>query len=127
MLEESNYSQWILLALLQGITEYLPVSSSAHLVLLSKIVGWKDQGLVMDIAAHSGSLVAVMWYFKEELSKLFTGNNWPLFNKLLLASIPLGLCGYLFAGFIEENLRSPIVIAFASIFFGILFILVTKL
>ena len=64
MFEENNYIQWFLLALVQGITEYLPVSSSAHLVLLSKLAGWKDQGLVMDIAAHSGSLIAVLWYFK---------------------------------------------------------------
>jgi undecaprenyl-diphosphatase len=120
MIEESNYLQWILLALLQGITEYLPVSSSAHLVLLSKVVGWKDQGLVMDIAAHSGSLIAVLWYFKEEIKKLLTGKNWSLFYKLLMASIPLAVVGFLFAGYIDVNLRSPIVIAYASIFFGIL-------
>ena len=120
MLDESNYIQWILLALIQGITEYLPVSSSAHLILVSKIIGWKDQGLVMDIAAHSGSLIAVLWYFKTELKKLFIGNNWPLFNILLIASVPLAISGFLFAGYIEANLRSPKVIAFASIIFGVL-------
>lgn len=126
MIEEGNYIQWCLLALIQGITEYLPVSSSAHLVLLSKVAGWKDQGLVMDIAAHSGSLIAVLWYFKEELKKLFLGKNWLLFNKLLFASIPLAIFGYIFADFIESSLRSPITIAFSSIVFGILLYLSDK-
>lgn len=118
-MEETNFTQWLVLALIQGLTEYLPISSSAHLILVSKVMGWKDQGLVMDIAAHGGSLIAVMWYFKEELAKLFQGKNWKLFNKLVLASIPLGLAGFLFADFIENNLRSPLVIAISSIVFGI--------
>ncbi len=87
-------------------------------------MGWKDQGLVMDIAAHGGSLIAVMWYFKKELAKLFQGNNWPLFNKLALASIPLALFGFILADYIENILRSPqiiaLVIAFSSIVFGLL-------
>jgi undecaprenyl-diphosphatase len=126
MIEEDSYLQWLLLALVQGITEFLPVSSSAHLVLLSKFAGWKDQGLVMDIAAHSGSLIAVLWYFKEELKKLFLGDNWPLFFKLALASVPLAFFGYVFADFIESQLRSPYVIAFSSIFFGVLLYLADK-
>ncbi len=127
MVEESNYIQWLLLALVQGLTEYLPVSSSAHLVLLSKLAGWKDQGLIMDIAAHSGSLIAVLWYFKQELQKLFLGKNWPLFYKLGLASIPLAIFGLLFADIIENHLRSPFVIALSSIFFGVLLYLADKL
>lgn len=119
-MQETNLIQWIVLSLIQGLTEYLPISSSAHLILVSEVMGWKDQGLVMDIAAHGGSLIAVMWYFRDELVKLFQGNNWNLFNQLLMASIPLGLIGYLCADFIESNLRSPIVIAVSSIVFGIL-------
>ena len=119
-MQEVNYLQWFILALIQGLTEYLPISSSAHLILTSKIMGWKDQGLVMDIAAHTGSLCAVMWYFKKELVKLFQGNNWPLFFHLTLATIPLALVGYIFAESIETSLRSPLVIALSSIFFGIL-------
>ena len=119
-MQETNFIQWLVLALIQGLTEYLPISSSAHLILVSKIMNWKDQGLVMDIAAHGGSLIAVIWYFKEEVVKLFKGNNWPLFNMLALASIPLALVGYMSAGFIEANLRSPKVIAFSSIVFGLL-------
>ena len=74
----------------------------------------------MDIAAHAGSLIAVMWYFKDELKRFFIGKNWPLFNRLAIASIPLAICGYLLADVIESSLSSPKVIALASIFFGIL-------
>ena len=118
-MQETTFIQWLVLALIQGITEYLPISSSAHLILVSKIMQWPDQGLVMDIAAHGGSLIAVMWYFKKEIIKLFQGQNWNLFNQLALASIPLALIGYLFADSIEQNLRSPMVIALASIIFGV--------
>jgi len=110
-MQETTFIQWLVLALIQGITEYLPISSSAHLILVSKIMNWPDQGIVMDIAAHAGSLLAVMWFFKEELIKLFQGKNWSLFTQLALASIPLAIIGYLFASSIEENLRSPMVIA----------------
>jgi undecaprenyl-diphosphatase len=60
-----------------------------------------------------------MWYFKAELVKLFQGENWKLFNQLAIASIPLALMGYIFADFIENNLRSPLVIACSSIVFGL--------
>lgn len=119
-MQETTFIQWLVLALVQGMTEYLPISSSAHLILISKIMQWPDQGLVMDIAAHGGSLIAVMWYFKKEISKLFKGKNWPLFTKLALASIPLAVIGYIFASSIEQNLRSPMVIAISSIVFGVL-------
>ena len=59
--------QIIVLALIQGLTEYLPVSSSAHLILGSKVLGWPDQGLVFDVATHLGTLVAVLIYFWHEL------------------------------------------------------------
>ena len=118
---ETNIIQWLVLAIVQGLTEYLPISSSAHLILISKVMNWSDQGLVMDIAAHGGSLIAVLWYFKEELIKLFTGKNWDLFTKLALASIPLAIFGYVFKDFIENNLRSnTFVFAISSIVFGVL-------
>jgi len=125
-MQDTNFLQWIVLALIQGLTEYLPISSSAHLILVSKIMGWKDQGLIMDIAAHGGSLFAVMWYFKSEIAKLFQGNNWKLFNQLALASVPLAIIGYTFADFIEKNLRSPVVIALSSIVFGLVLYLSDK-
>lgn len=118
-MQETNFIQWLVLALMQGLTEYLPVSSSAHLILVSKMMSWKDQGMMMDIAAHGGSLIAVMWYYKKELVKLFQGKNWRLFKQLALASIPLAFVGYLFADFIQNNLRSPVVIAISSVVFGL--------
>ncbi|MDE0249871.1 MAG: undecaprenyl-diphosphatase, partial [Gammaproteobacteria bacterium] len=59
-----------LLAVIQGLTEFLPISSSAHLVLLPIIMHWQDQGLVMDVAAHLGSLLAVMAYFRDDLRSI---------------------------------------------------------
>ena len=63
--------QIIILAIVQGITEFLPVSSSGHLVLVPKLLGWQDQGIIFDIAMHLGSLAAVCIYFKEDITKLF--------------------------------------------------------
>ena len=119
--------QWLVLAIVQGITEYLPVSSSAHLILVPAIMDWKDQGLMMDIAAHGGSLLAVMWYFKKEILELLTGQKNKLFIQLVIATIPLALVGVLAAGYIEENLRSPTIIAISSIVFGVILFLSEKL
>ena len=119
--------QWLVLAIVQGITEYLPVSSSAHLILVPAIMDWKDQGLMMDIAAHGGSLLAVMWYFKKEILELLTGQKNKLFIQLVIATIPLALIGVLTAGFIENNLRSPAIIAISSIIFGVVLFLSEKL
>ena len=116
----SDFLQWVVLALVQGLTEFLPISSSAHLILASKFAGWQDQGLVMDIAAHFGSLMAVMLYYRQDIVDLLSGKNWPLFSQLLVASIPIALAGFLLAGLVEENLRSVWVIAAASVFFGVL-------
>ena len=125
-MQETTFIQWLVLSLVQGITEYLPISSSAHLILVSKFMNWPNQGLVMDIAAHTGSLMAVMWHFKTEIIKLFQGKNWPLFNKLALASIPLALIGYLFANRIDE-VRSPMIIAISSIVFGVFLYIADKM
>lgn len=123
----SDFLQWVVLALVQGLTEFLPISSSAHLILASKFAGWQDQGVVMDIAAHFGSLLAVMIYYRKDVIHILSGKDWPLFNQLLVATIPLAVAGFLLAGFIENNLRSVWVIAVASAFFGVLLWLSQKL
>ena len=64
--------QIIVLALIQGLTEFLPVSSSAHLILGSKALGWADQGLVFDVATHLGTLFAVLVYFRRELTLMLS-------------------------------------------------------
>ncbi len=111
--------QALSLALIQGLTEFLPISSSAHLILLSQFAGWSDQGVVLDIAAHVGTLFAVVWYFRAHLMKLIKGEDRHMLAYIVVSAVPLGICGLLFAGLIEFHLRSATVIAAASVFFGI--------
>jgi undecaprenyl-diphosphatase len=119
------------LAILQGLTEFLPISSSAHLILLPRLLGWSDQGLAFDVAVHIGTLTAVIVYFRNELSVM--ARDWGpsllgqpsttesrLVWAVLLGTVPAGLAGFLLNGIIETSLRSPIVIAFAIIGFGLL-------
>ena len=128
----------IILALLQGLTEFLPISSSAHLILPSQILGWQDQGLGFDVAVHVGTLLAVMLYFRKELGVmavawLGTVNIGPAKNAhpensfegklawwIIFATIPAGLFGLFGKDFIEEHLRSALVIAATTLLFGFL-------
>ena len=119
------------LALLQGLTEFLPISSSAHLILLPLINGWKDQGLAFDVAVHIGSLTAVVGYFRHQLiamskdwvrsvSQRQTVGESRLAWAVLLGTIPVGLAGLIFHDVISGQLRSPLVIAATTIGFGLL-------
>ncbi|KGJ90727.1 undecaprenyl-diphosphate phosphatase [Colwellia psychrerythraea] len=125
----------IILALLQGLTEFLPISSSAHLILPSQILGWQDQGLAFDVAVHVGTLLAVIMYFRKEVGVmavawLGTVDVGPEKGRdsfdgklawwILLATIPAGLFGLLGKDFIEEHLRSALVIASTTLLFGFL-------
>lgn len=123
--------QAAVLALLQGITEFLPISSSAHLILLPRLVGWEDQGLAFDVAVHVGTLGAVIWYFRRELAIL--ARDWGLSVvrrrqhgesrlawAVLWGTVPVGLAGLLFHDLVETYLRSPLVIAATTIGFGLL-------
>ena len=118
-----------ILAILQGLTEFLPVSSSAHLILPSAVLGWKDQGLALDVALHVGTLLAVVLYFRKEVATMavawvgsIKGDRDNFDGKLawwiLFASIPLGLFGYFGKDFIEEHLRTAAVIAATTLIFG---------
>lgn len=128
-----DFIQALVLAVVQGVTEFLPISSSAHLILTPYLFGWGDQGLSFDIAANTGSLIAVVWYFKQELRSLFagffrtfkertaTGNpEGGLAWAVGFATIPVGICGLLFKEQIGNAARDPMVIAAASIVFGLL-------
>jgi undecaprenyl-diphosphatase len=114
------------LALIQGLTEFLPISSSGHLILTPVLFGWPDQGLGFDIAVHLGTLGAVVVYFRRDLVAMARGvlvadsPDGRLGRQLLLASVPLGLAGYLSADLVATTLRTPAVIAAASAGFGIL-------
>lgn len=121
----------IVLALIQGLTEFLPISSSAHLILPSQLLGWVDQGLAFDVAVHVGTLLAVMIYFRREVGDLFFAWGNSITKKehsadsklawwILFATIPLGLFGLLGKDFIEANLRNAAVIALTTIVFGLL-------
>lgn len=123
--------QVLILALVQGLTEFLPISSSAHLILVPVLSDWPDQGLAFDVAVHFGTLAAVVAYFREELTAMASawlrslGSRYPddearLAWAVILGTIPLGLAGLLFHDFIETHLRSPLVIATTTIGFGAL-------
>ena len=120
--------QTIILAIIQGLTEFLPISSSAHLILISQMSGWSDQGLLVDVALHFGTLLAVIYYFRSEIVQMFETRHFSSAQTLLhspigiitIATVPIVIVGGLFNEFIEQNLRSPSIIAVASIFFGIL-------
>ncbi len=126
-----DFIQIFVLAILQGLTEFLPISSSAHLILVPVILGWQDQGLAFDVAVHVGTLVAVVAYFRRELQVM--SRDWAasivrrqtvgdsrLAWAVLFGTIPVGLVGLLFGGLIEEHLRSTLVIAATTILFGLL-------
>ena len=120
--------QLILLSLVQGLTEFLPVSSSAHLVLLSEFLGEEDQGIIFDVGVHFGTLLAALVYFRSDLKKMIINlgshkllseeNN--LTTNLVIGVIPILLVGFLLRDFVNLHLRNSEVIAYATIIFGIL-------
>jgi len=122
--------QTIILALIQGITEFLPISSSGHLILPSELLGWEDQGLAFDVAVHLGTLVAVMSYLRKDIGKILVGwfgsmrgehsDEGRLGWLLIAATCPAALFGLLADDFIEAHLRTVAVIACTTIFFGLL-------
>lgn len=126
-----EWYQLVVLAVVQGITEFLPISSSAHLILVPHFLGWVDQGLGFDLAVHLGTLVAVLAYFRTDVARL--GVAWiESFTRgrrdddvrmawgLILATLPAIVFGVVLGAVGEESLRLPGVIATASIVFGIL-------
>lgn len=125
----------IALAVIQGLTEFLPISSSAHLILPSQVLGWEDQGLAFDVAVHVGTLLAIVIYFRRDLISI--AGSWfrslggaALSNEckqesqlgwmIIVATVPAGLAGVIFNDFISEHLRSTVVIASTTIGFGLL-------
>ena len=106
--------QAIILAIVQGIAEFLPISSSAHLILVPELVGWADQGLAFDLAVHVGTLFAVVVFLKKEILQIvpawligWKGFDWDTYGKLgwlvILATIPLGIAGLLLKDIVEND------------------------
>jgi undecaprenyl-diphosphatase len=129
-----DFIQSIILGIVQGLSEFLPISSSGHLVILPWIFNWKDQGLAFDVALHWGTLLAVLAYFRKEWTAMFksfflnsTEANLPqnlrkisfrnrrLFFFILLASIPAAFFGWLLKSQAENIFRSPLLIVFTLI------------
>src|SRR6202047_344943 len=123
--------QAIILAVVQGLTEFLPISSSAHLILIPEMLHWQDPGVAFDVALHLGTLIAVLLYFFREWIQLTLcglGFHYPkraseqmvlqnqrMFWYLVAGTVPGALVGFLFEKRIEESLRSPVPIACAMI------------
>ncbi|MFC1579259.1 undecaprenyl-diphosphate phosphatase [Pseudomonadota bacterium] len=126
-----DWFQAIALAILQGLTEFLPISSSAHLVIPSLVLGWPDQGLAFDVAVHVGTLSAVLLYYRADLARMAAswfgslaghpGNDDSrLVWYLALATVPAVLVGLLAGDYIESDLRNLPVIATTTLMFGLL-------
>jgi undecaprenyl-diphosphatase len=108
-----------ILSLIQGITEFLPISSSSHLILISEFLNFENQGLSIDVSLHIGSFIAVIIYFYKDLLSFL--ENKILFLKILLSSIPVMVIGFFLAetGVIEK-IRDLKIIAWTTLIFGIL-------
>jgi undecaprenyl-diphosphatase len=126
-----GWLQVVVLAIVQGLTEFLPISSSAHLILVPRFSDWPDQGLAFDLAVHLGTLTAVLVYFRGEL--LVMARDWlrsllerrrvgdsRLAWAVLWGTLPVGLAGLAFEDTVETTLRSPLVIAVTTVAFGLL-------
>jgi len=121
--------QLAILALIQGFTEFLPVSSSAHLILPSQLLGWPDQGLAVDIAVHVGSLFAVVAYYRKDVSVMALGSWQTLVDHawnpasrlvalLVLATLPAVAAGLLLGSLVEEGARSALLIGVNTLLFA---------
>lgn len=128
----------IVLALVQGITEFLPISSSGHLILIPLVADWPDQGLALDVAVHVGTLLAVMLYFWRDMLAMLLGllnllrgrrtEGSRLVGLILLATLPVVVAGFLAQRLgAMEGMRTVLVIGWATLVFGILLWLADRL
>ena len=128
--------QLAVIALIQGITEFFPISSSGHLVLIPSLTGWQDQGLVIDVAVHVGTLGAVMAYLWRDIWMMIAGLLKPrnirrnpglrLIAQLIVGTIPLVIVGAVVYKYLGDTLRSPVVVAWAMLGFGVLLYLADR-
>ena len=126
-----EWYQAVVLAIVQGLTEFLPISSSAHLVIPSLVLGWPDQGLAFDVAVHVGTLSAVLIYYRRDIATMATSwfrslagggadRDSRMVWYLALATLPAVVVGVAAGDFIESDLRNLPVIATTTLVFGIL-------
>jgi undecaprenyl-diphosphatase len=123
--------QAIVLAIVQGLSEFLPISSSGHLILVPHFLGWPDQGLAFDVSVHVGTLIAVVTYFRRPLVAMARSGLASLVHRRLdadgrmawcvvIGTVPVGVAGLLSSDLIEQHLRSPLFVAGTLSFFGVL-------
>ena len=132
--EQMEFFQIILLSIIQGLTEFLPISSSGHLILAPVIFNFDDQGLALDAILHLGTLLAIIVFFRKELTNLTKG----LFDRqgspethhlawcIILASFPAGLIGLFGGEWIETNLRSPTFVGYNLLFWSFVFLIADR-
>lgn len=127
----NDYHQALWLAVLQGLTEFLPISSSGHLALLPRLVGWPDQGLAFDVAVHVGTLLAVLIYFRAEAGQLLVAWFHSLAGRpatahsqlawsIVFATLIVAVAGALLEGWVAGALRGALPVAVATLVFGVL-------
>ena len=125
--------QYFLIGIIQGITEFLPISSSGHLVLFAKLTNWEDQGLFTDIAVHFGTLFAVIVYLRKDiyylLSNIFQFRIFEdqIIFKIILSTLPAILLGYFIYDYVSVYFRSIQLIAISSIVFAIILYFADKI
>ncbi len=129
-----TWLQIVVLAIVQGITEFLPISSSGHLVLVPAVFGWGDQGLAFDVAVHFGSLLAVCLFFRSDLAGLVRGAlqlaqrrtdtiESRLALGIALGTVPAAAVGLAGFGWIEANLRDPAIIVYTLSGYAVLMVI----
>jgi undecaprenyl-diphosphatase len=132
-----TWLQITVLAIVQGLSEFLPISSSGHLILVPTFFGWTDQGLAFDIAVHFGSLGAVCVYFRNDILGLIRGAGDIISGRretlqarmawcIGIGTIPAAIAGLLLAGWIAANLRSPMIVIAALATYGVLMALADR-
>jgi len=131
-----SFLQIVVLAVVQGLTEFLPVSSSGHLILVPLLTGWCDQGLALDVAAHVGTLLAVLIYFWRDIGRMIHGvvqlargkrDPWAMMVLYLaIGTVPALIVGYLVDRYAGTSLRSMELIGWTFVIFGIVLYIADK-
>lgn len=127
-----NLVEAIILGIVQGLTEFIPVSSSGHLVLFHELFGLNEGGLLFDVALHIGTLTALVLFFRKDLARLTRaawlrkGTDWRIVKLLALATIPAVIVGAALQDMAESAFRSPILVAVNLMVFGVIMLLVEK-
>ena len=123
--------QTFVLALIQSLSEFLPISSSGHLILIPLLLHWPHQSIIMDINLHLGTLFAVCVYFRKDVASLISallgkGKSKKLLTNLFIASLPIPIIGLCFISFWRLFRQQPIIMAGMLIFFGVVLWIVDK-